>query len=88
MEAVKDKIIVSVLSSDEEEVLDSGIIMKASEEKFQIVGQVLSVGEEIFNIKAGDVIITGNNAGRVIKTDKKAFRVVTYGDVLAWERMS
>ena len=88
MKAVKDKIILSVLVDEAEEVLESGLILTNKVDQIQTVGQVLSAGEDVLGIKEGDVVICTSHAGYPIKVEGKAFRVITYADVLGWEEMA
>lgn len=87
MIAVKDKIIISVLVDEAEEVLESGLILTNKVDQIQTVGQVLSAGEDVPGIKEGDVIICSSHAGQPIKVEGKAFRVIAYSDVLGLEVM-
>ncbi len=84
IEAVKDKIIVTVLK--EENISDGGIILPetASSNAPQSLGEVVSIGpdaSEETGIKKGDIIVFAKFAGQDIIINKYSFKVLMSGEV-------
>lgn len=82
VKAVNDKIVVELVM--EEKVTPGGIYIPVNADKDpQSYGIVLSVGEEVKNVKPGDLIIFHKNGGMAIMIDRKIMKVLTDREVYA-----
>jgi len=80
IQAVNDKIVVEVIM--QEKVTSGGIILPVNVDKDpQGYGEVLSIGEEVENIKVGDIIIFHKSGGMAIIIDKKIMKVLTNKEI-------
>lgn len=80
VQAINDKIVVEVIM--QEKVTTGGIIIPVNVDKDpQSYGEVLSVGEEVENIKIGDILVFHRNGGMAIMIDKKIMKVLTNKEV-------
>jgi len=78
IQAVADKIIVEVLKITK---TDSGLIIPGTVQDPQGYGLVVSCGEQIENIKKGDVLMYHTMAGMDIVFDKKIFKCLKYEEL-------
>jgi len=80
VKAVKDKVVVEVLKSEEK--TEGGIIVPATAEKDpQGYGRVISVGEEVTTIKEGDIVLFAKFGGQDILIDRQVMKVLMYNEV-------
>lgn len=80
VKAVNDKIVVELVM--EEKVTPGGIYIPVNADRDpQSYGIVLSVGEEVKNIKEGDIVVFHKNGGMAIIVDKKILKVLTNKEV-------
>ena len=80
VKAVKDKVVVEVLKSEEK--TEGGIIVPATAEKDpQGYGRVISVGEEVTTIKEGDIVLFAKFGGQDILLDRQVMKVLMYNEV-------
>jgi len=80
VQAVNDKVVVEVIM--EEKTTSGGIIIPANIDKdTHGYGLVVSVGNLVEEIKAGDIIIFHKNVGMAIIIDKKIMKVLTDKEV-------
>ena len=81
IQAINDMIIVEELIK-QEETTDSGIIMPSTVKmEPQKYGKVLSVGEEVKNVKVGDVIVFHQAGGQALYMEGVIQRVLKNNEV-------
>ncbi len=83
VQSVSDKVIVKVMHPKKIKT-SGGIIIPDSAEatvKPQLYGEVVSVGEEVKNINAGDIIMFHGNGGQAIVLDEFICKVLCYGEI-------
>ncbi len=83
MQAVSDKVVVKVMHPKKIKT-SGGIIIPDSAEaavKPQMYGEVISAGEEVKDIDAGDVIMFHGNGGQAIVLDEFICKVLCYGEI-------
>ena len=75
---------VLIKQVEQEEVTKSGIVLPgtASKEK-PITGEVLAVGKEIEDVKAGDKVIFEKYSGTEVKDGDDSFLILDIDNVLA-----
>lgn len=75
---------VLIKQVEQEEVTKSGIVLPgtASKEK-PITGEVLSVGKEVEDVKAGDKVIFEKYSGTEVKDGDDSFLILDIDNVLA-----
>ena len=75
---------VLIKQVEQEEVTKSGIVLPgtASKEK-PITGEVLAVGKEIEDVKAGDKVIFEKYSGTEVKDGDNSFLILDIDNVLA-----
>lgn len=80
VEAVKDKIIVEVLSKDEK--TDGGLFVpEGSKLEPQFYGEVLSVGSEVEGISVGDVLVFHERAGMDMVVEKRNLKCIKHDEI-------
>lgn len=80
IQAINDKVVVEVIM--QEKVTSGGIILPVNVDKDpQSYGEVLSVGEEVENIKVGDIVIFHRNGGMAIMIDRKIMKVLVNKEI-------
>ena len=82
MKAIGSKILVREV---EQEVLQEKIgnlTVPVGNDKEKMLCEVLSVGEEIKELKPGDKIYTYNNPGHKFRENGEDFRVISMPDIL------
>lgn len=78
IQAVGDKIIVEVLKITK---TDSGLIIPDTVQPPQGYGRVLSAGEQVENIKEGDILMFHIMAGMDIVAEKKVLKCLKYEEL-------
>ena len=78
IQAVGDKIIVEEMKRTRTE---GGIIIPESAVDPQSYGLVISVGEEVKNIEAGNIIVFHQRGGQASLIGKKLLRILKYEEV-------
>ena len=75
---------VLIKQTEQEEVTKSGIVLPgtASKEK-PITGEVLAVGKEVEDVKAGDKVIFEKYTGTEVKDGDDSFLILDIDNVLA-----
>ena len=75
---------VLIKQVEQEEVTKSGIVLPgtASKEKL-ITGEVLAVGKEVEDVKAGDKVIFEKYSGTEVKDGDDSFLILDIDNVLA-----
>jgi chaperonin 10 Kd subunit len=75
---------VLIKQVEQEEVTKSGIVLPgtASKEK-PITGEVLAVGKEVEDVKAGDKVIFEKYSGTEVKDGDNSFLILDIDNVLA-----
>ena len=75
---------VLIKQVEQEEVTKSGIVLPgtASKEK-PITGEVLAVGKEVKDVKAGDKVIFEKYSGTEVKDGDNSFLILDIDNVLA-----
>ena len=75
---------VLIKQVEQEEVTKSGIVLPgtASKEK-PITGEVLAVGKEVEDVKAGDKVIFEKYSGTEVKDGEESFLILDIDNVLA-----
>ena len=75
---------VLIKQVEQEEVTKSGIVLQgtASKEK-PITGEVLAVGKEVEDVKAGDKVIFEKYSGTEVKDGDDSFLILDIDNVLA-----
>ena len=75
---------VLIKQVEQEEVTKSGIVLPgtASKEK-PITGEVLAVGKEVKDVKAGDKVIFEKYSGTEVKNGDDSFLILDIDNVLA-----
>jgi len=75
---------VLIKQTEQEEVTKSGIVLPgtASKEK-PITGEVLAVGKEVKDVKAGDKVIFEKYSGTEVKDGDDSFLILDIDNVLA-----
>ena len=75
---------VLIKQVEQEEVTKSGIVLPgtASKEK-PITGEVLAVGKEVEDVKAGDKVIFEKYSGTEVKDGDNSFLILDINNVLA-----
>ena len=75
---------VLIKQVEQEEVTKSGIVLPgtASKEK-PITGEVLAVGKEVKDVKAGDKVIFEKYTGTEVKDEDDSFLILDIENVLA-----
>lgn len=78
IEPLKDRIIVK---RDEvaEKVLESGIILRESDQPRPQEGEVVAIGPEVKDVKKGDRVMFGKNDGATINFDGESLLVLREG---------
>ena len=59
-----------------------GLVIPQMAKEIPVGGRVLAVGNNIDDIKVGDVVIFGKNAGQEIAVEGEAVLMIRYEDVL------
>ena len=78
IEAISDKIVVEELKRT---ITEGGIIIPDSSGDPQGYGKVLSIGEDVKNIKEGDILVFHNHAGQASVISKAILRILKYEEV-------
>ena len=75
---------ILIKQTEQEEVTKSGIVLPgtASKEK-PITGEVLAVGKEVEDVKAGDKVIFEKYSGTEVKDGDDSFLILDIDNVLA-----
>jgi len=75
---------VLIKQVEQEEVTKSGIVLPgtASKEK-PITGEVLAVGKDVEDVKAGDKVIFEKYTGTEVKLDGQEYIIVKEQDIIA-----
>jgi len=80
VKALGDKVVVEVIM--QEKVTSGGIILPVNVDKDpQGYGEVLSIGEEVKNVKVGDIVIFHKNGGMAIMIDRKIMKVLVNKEI-------
>ena len=78
IKAISDKIIVEELKRTKTE---GGIILPDSSGDPQAYGKVISLGEDIKNLKVGDIIVFHNHGGQASLIGKSLLRILKYEEI-------
>jgi len=82
VQAVKDKIFVQVIK--EELKTPGGIVIPEGVRQLpQKTGVVLSVGEEVKEIKEGDILMFHQQAGQIALIESVEYRILMYNEIYA-----
>lgn len=78
IDAIKDKIVVKLMTRDKTK---SGIIIPDSIQEPQAFCKVLSVGNEVENVKVDDIIVCHMRSGMDVVIDKDIIKVLKEDEV-------
>ena len=79
IQAIRDKIAVRVIEQKKTSVTES--ISKIGDRGPQSYGRVVSIGEEVKNVREGDIIIFHKNAGMILVIGKTVYKLMSLGDI-------
>lgn len=80
LQAVKDKVVVEILK--DQEVTDGGIIIPDTVKKSpHSTGKVVSIGNEVEEVKGNDIVIFAQFAGQATFLGTKEIRVLCLGEI-------
>ena len=75
---------VLIKQVEQEEVTKSGIVLPGTEKKKKpITGEVLAVGKDVEDVKAGDKVIFEKYTGTEVKDGDDSFLILDIDNVLA-----
>lgn len=81
LEALGKTVVVEV-NLNKEKVSEGGIVLtQHSDKESQSQGLVISVGEEVKTIKAGDLVVISRVGGEVFYLDNRSFYALQLADV-------
>jgi len=78
IDAIKDKVVVQLMTREKTK---SGLIIPDAIQEPQAFCKVISVGNEVKNIKAGDIIVCHIRSGMDVVIDKDIIKVVKEDEV-------
>lgn len=78
IDAIKDKIVVQLMTREKTK---SGLIIPDAIQEPQAFCKVLSVGNEVENVKVGDIIVCHIRSGMDVVIDKDIIKVVKEDEV-------
>ena len=78
--AIEDHVIV-IESTKVEETTNNGIIMPVNRVDPQKFGKVVSVGEKVVNVKAGDMVTFHQAGGQAMYIDNTIYRVLKNNEI-------
>ena len=81
IQAIKDKVVVEVLSMDK--VTEGGIIIPegASENLPHRFGKVISIGSEVKDVRRGDIIVFAKHGGMAITLEGKIYKTLMNAEI-------
>jgi co-chaperonin GroES (HSP10) len=81
IQAINDKVVAEVVSSEDMETAGGIIIPSNVKMEPQKYGKVTSVGEEVTNIKVGDIIVFHLAGGQVILLNGTEYRILMNNEI-------
>jgi len=78
---LKDRVIIELVQK--ETTTASGIVLSSADPAEANRGIVLSIGEEVLDVKVGDVILANWNKATKSKVDQDEFYIIKEEDIIA-----
>lgn len=83
LKPIQDRIIISPIDQDSEEVRDSGLITLKKEVPPSTRGTVLAKGDKVSSdIKVGDIVQYAQQSGRMLEWEGKDYLIMREPDII------
>jgi len=78
---LKDRVIIELI--EKETTTASGIVLSSADPSEANRGKVIAVGQEVLDVKEGDIILANWNKATKSKVDQDEFYIIKEEDIIA-----